>query len=76
MISLAALYRRGPGRAAHWTVTFRQLNEHSAACRAIADQDLARVSPLIHRHVISDGTYGLRMRNVPPPTSRLIKMAC
>lgn len=32
-------------------------NQLRAAGHAIADQDLARVSPLMHAHVIPNGTY-------------------
>jgi TnpA family transposase len=33
------------------------VNQLRAAGHAIADQDLARVSPLMHGHVIPNGTY-------------------
>jgi TnpA family transposase len=33
------------------------VNQLRAAGHAIADQDLARVSPLMHGHVIRNGTY-------------------
>jgi beta-lactamase regulating signal transducer with metallopeptidase domain len=33
------------------------VNQLRAAGHAIADQDLARVSPLMHSHVIPNGTY-------------------
>ena len=33
------------------------VNQMRAAGHAIADQDLARVSPLMHGHVIPNGTY-------------------
>jgi hypothetical protein len=33
------------------------VNQLRAAGHAIADRDLARVSPLMHSHVIPNGTY-------------------
>jgi len=33
------------------------VNQLRAAGHAIADQDLARMSPLMHGHVIPNGTY-------------------
>lgn len=43
------------------------INQLRAAGHEIADQDLARVSPIMHRHVIPNGTYHFGDEEAPPP---------
>jgi hypothetical protein len=42
------------------------INELRAAGYEIPDQDLARVSPIMHRHVIPNGTYRFGAEEEPP----------
>jgi len=42
------------------------INQLRAAGHEIADQDLARVSPIMHRHVIPNGTYHFGDEEEPP----------
>jgi hypothetical protein len=67
---------------ARWTITRRTIqaqhrfantlriakiiNELRAAGHEIADQNLARVSPIMHRHVIPNGTYHFDDDEEPP----------
>jgi TnpA family transposase len=43
------------------------INQLRAAGHEIADQDLARVSPIMHRHVMPNGTYHFGDEEAPPP---------
>jgi hypothetical protein len=42
------------------------MNQPRQAGHAITDQDLARVSPLMHGHVIPNGTYRFGDEEGPP----------
>ena len=42
------------------------VNQSRQAGHAITDQDLARVSPLMHGHVIPNGTYRFGDEEEPP----------
>ena len=53
-----AVRQKAKGDESYTTLRITEIvNQLRAAGHAIADRDLARVSPLMHSHVIPNGTY-------------------